>query len=335
MIDRDLKKAKFLPKKLTLVFSDTGKLPTNLNAVNVQKFNLSDEVWNKKNALKRADIISIMDSIKIDKDVFARRAYEFSHEAGCVWIAKPSKEIEYKLIDVGFQKITDNLFQKMSGTTPEEYGQSYIERWGDVDFLANDLLAGSQILNHTPNTKDKKTMNIIDVGCLNGYMMECLRRSGANNIYGTDISYFLAIERNLNPSFLPNITVGDFSENNYPSHSFDMTVCMEVLEHIPPALTKKFIYELARITKKDGILPISTSEDWFVDETHINCRNRAEWYYEFAKQGLVAEGVQVIFPGFNSFVVRRSRSKSENLINRIRTGFVLLKTGRLKRPEGR
>jgi SAM-dependent methyltransferase len=227
------------------------------------------------------------------------------------------------------------LFQKPSGSTPEEYGQSYIDRWGDTDFLVNAKLAAGQILDHTPQNKDIKTMKIMDVGCLNGYIMESLHRSGAQQLYGTDISYFLAVEKNLNPELLTGITIGDFSNNTYPSYAFDMTICMEVLEHIPPSLTSHFVEELARITKKDGILLISTSEDWFVDETHINCRNRAQWYYEFGRHGLVAEGSQVIFPGFNSFVVRHHRGFIENVINRLKTSIQLALKGRLKRPEGR
>jgi SAM-dependent methyltransferase len=235
----------------------------------------------------------------------------------------------------GFQKLSNKLFQKPSGSTPEEYGQNYIDRWGETDWLANAKLAAQQMLEHIPPHLDKKSMKVIDVGCLNGYIMESLRQGGVKEIFGTDISYFLAVEKNLNPEFLTGITVGDFSQNNYPSAAFDVVVCMEVLEHIPPEVTQKFVAELARITKPDGILLISTSEDWQADDTHINCRNRAEWYYEFGRVGLVPHGSQVIFPGFNSFVVRPAKNFVEDLSNRGRTMINLWRAGRLPRPEDR
>lgn len=333
MVSLDVSSAKFLPKKLSLVFLVGAKKPSRLSSFNTVTVR-PNSVWNAKTPLLRADLV-VVGKVNMPAAELAKRVRTYSHEAGCVWLATDWPEFIRALEQNGFEKCSDNLYQKKSLTTPEEYGQGYIDRWGDTDFLANDKLAASQILAHLRPGMDKKEVSIIDVGCLNGYIMESLRRAGVQNIYGTDISYFLAIEKNLNPNLLTGITVADFSENDYPAHIFDVSVCMEVLEHIPPELTRTFIKQLARITKKQGILLISTSEDWDADDTHINCRNRAQWYFEFARYGLIAEGNQVIFPGFNSFVVRPTNGLLEAVRNRIWCTMKLVRAGRLKRPEDR
>jgi len=256
----ELSKAKILPKKLRLVFLLGAKLPKNISAEIVKKINLDDGKRRPENSLLRADL-AIVGETSFNEHSLSKRLVQLTHEAGCVWLEAPNDKLANELKKTGFNKIAQQLFQKKSGETPNEYGKNYIDRWGNTDWLKSAHLAASQILEHTPKNFSKRTSKILDVGCLNGYIMESLRREGLEEIYGNDISYFLAVEKQINPWFLPAITVGDFSYNNYPDGAFDMTICMEVLEHIPPAMTSRFIAELARVTKKDGVILISTSED--------------------------------------------------------------------------
>jgi FkbM family methyltransferase len=261
--------------------------------------------------LLRFDLVCLPELVG-DKKIAATRLAELTHEAGAAFVADANSATDAALQEAGFEHTKPaGLWRKVSQASPEEYGEDYINRWGDTNFLANAEMAAREILAHLPSTFTKDTVRVLDVGCLNSYIMESLYREGVKHVYGTDISYALAITHNLNNYHLPAITIGDFSQNNYANGVSDMTICMEVLEHIPPTLTETFIAELARITSDDGVLLISTSEDPEADPTHINCRKRPEWYYFFSRYGLVPVGKQEIFPGFNSFVLRKAKNPSE------------------------
>ncbi len=328
----DVSKIKFLPKKLSLVYLVGANLPKGILAKQVIKFKSSSEDWVSADPLLKADLVVINDQ-KADVKSLAKKIAEATHEAGAVFIASDNKPLSAELKKNNFKSVEANLFQKSSGTTPEEYGQEYIDRWGNNDWMANAKMEADQILEHLPKGLKKSEIKVLDVGCLNGYILEAVRRGGVKHVYGTDISYFLAVEKQINPELLPAITIGDFSVNNYPSNYFEMVICMEVLEHIPPQMTSKFIKELKRVTAKNGVILISTSEDWKADETHVNCRGRFEWYFEFAKKGLAATGSQVIFPGFNSFVVKRENNPFKALTNLLLTGLKFARQGRIAGPE--
>ncbi|NHC12717.1 class I SAM-dependent methyltransferase [Motilibacter deserti] len=255
--------------------------------------------------LLRFDLVVLADADGADGPLLHR----LTHEAGFVHC--PSLEAG-TMTASGFEPAgAAGLWVKRGDPGPEEYGDDYLARWGDNDFLANAEVTAGDILAHLPAGHDASSVRVLDVGCLNGYVMESLRRAGVVHVYGTDISYPLAITHTVDRYHLPAITVGDFTSNDYPSAAFDLTVCMEVLEHLPPPLTEPFLVELARVTGPEGRVLVSTSEDPHVDPTHINCRRRSEWYYLFAKAGLVRTGRQVIYEGFNSFVLRPARTPGE------------------------
>jgi 2-polyprenyl-3-methyl-5-hydroxy-6-metoxy-1,4-benzoquinol methylase len=281
----------------------------------------------------RADLVAVTKGTQVTRDLL-KKIEKVTHEAGCVYFESLTKQAERDLTALNFKETAvRGLFRKQAGNTPDEYGVPYIKRWGDLDFTKNWRLESQQILAHMPSGMSKKSLRVLDVGCLNGYIMEALHRAGVKQVFGTDISYEIAINRCVNPYHLPAITVGDFANNRYPGGFSDMTICMEVLEHIPPEATNRFIAELARVTSPHGVILISTSEDWEVDETHSNCRNRAEWYYQFSRHGLIPSGSQEIFPGFNSFVLTQTSNPITRTTWQTICWLRLMLTGRLKPRE--
>jgi FkbM family methyltransferase len=266
--------------------------------------NIKDWDLAKTNYL-RADLLVIERLPKVDIAIL-NQLVGMIHEAGSLLILSGS--IDPTLLKKTGLKSTKvpGLFTKGEGYTPKEYGVSYIERWGDTDFMKNWKLMADLILAHMPRSFTRETVRVFDVGCLNAYMMESLRRVGVKHIYGTDISYEIGINRIVDPYHLPAVTIEDFNDNSYPDHFGDIVICMEVLEHLPPETTDKFIEELKRVTSDNGVILISTSEDPTVDPTHTNCRPRAEWFKIFAKHNLVPVGEQIVFPGFNSFVIKKA-----------------------------
>lgn len=271
------------------------------------------EDFNKfyKNLLKY-DLVIVNDRYYSVKKDLAEAIYKYTHEAGAVYILNKDNDLRRELLKLGFNNsMLSWLLVKSEKETPREYTLSYLDRWKDTDFLKNWEIAGKQILHHLPKEVPKKSAKIIDVGCLNCYIMETLKMHGVKHIYGIDISYEIAIKNCLNPYHLPAVTIEDFCNNSYPDNYFDLTIAFEILEHISSEKTDQFVMQLKRVTKDRGIILISTSEDMNADPTHVNCRKRGEWYRIFLKHSLVPKGRQIVFPGFNSFVLKKAISPGE------------------------
>lgn len=284
--------------------------------------------------LDRADLIILGKIPNKPSPTQLKLLAELTHEAGAILIIDEKDQNELGSdLKADFQVNQRKCYyKKKTKPSPKEYDQEYIDRWGEIDFLANAEVAAEQLIAHFPADFDKKKSTVLDVGCLNGYIMESLARAGVKRLYGTDISYSLAITNTVNRSLIPKIRIEDFLHNSYSNQAFDVTICMEVLEHIDPHTTDKFVEELVRVTKDTGRILISTSEDWDADPTHINCRNRSEWFEIFAKHGCVAVGEQVIFPGFNSFVLRKQKGASL-MLSKLKSRAGVLVNGKMEPPK--
>lgn len=281
--------------------------PVNLEDIlseSIRYYRRTAEFLTRKKTLLRADLI-VVNSENGGSDL-AKALFESVHEAGRVLLKKSNLSMHSQLISHGFVRAgSDGFYQKKEKSVPKEYSSEYLQHFGEVDFLKNWQLAGRQILDHLPQGVSAGKARILDVGCLNGYTMEILRLSGVREVYGTDISYDLAVKNCINSYHLPAVTIGDFCQNNYPDKYFDLTLAFEVLEHIPPENTEVFLNELKRVTKDSGNILITSSDDPTVDPTHVNCRKPDEWYQVFLDNGLIPGGRQEIYSGFNSFVLRK------------------------------
>lgn len=115
-----------------------------------------------------------------------------------------------------------------------------------------------------PMTKDRiKTIvrmikkdhgRLLDVGFGYGFVEEILENTHLD-LYGIDISQ-IAVKRIRN-KIKGNFSVGSVLRIPYTDNFFDVTLVLEVLEHIPPHDTFKAFKELRRVLMKKGILIIS------------------------------------------------------------------------------
>lgn len=298
----------YFKRKLRLVIIlGEDKFHLSLPANSIRSYTRPEDLSSEKLAYLRADLIILEKfQTKLNKGELLKTLEGYTHEAGAIFFLKENKELEKLIFNNNFTKtVIPHLYVKKRGSTPKEYDIEYLKRWGDTDFLKNWKLAGEQIIAHIPSGLSKSSVRVLDVGCLNGYIMETLRMHGVKHIYGTDISYEIAINKCLNTYHLPAVTIEDFCYNSYPDKYFDLTIAFEILEHISSEKTDQFVMQLKRVTKDRGIILISTSEDMNVDPTHVNCRKRGEWYRNFLQHNLVPKGRQVVFPGFNSFVLKK------------------------------
>lgn len=95
--------------------------------------------------------------------------------------------------------------------------------------------------------------SVLDAGCGEGFAMRELLNHNAATVIGLDGSIgALQIAALLNPQ--RSFTVGDLLELPFPSRSFDLVMCMEVLEHLDDP--RGGLNELCRVSREWLLLTV-------------------------------------------------------------------------------
>jgi SAM-dependent methyltransferase len=137
-----------------------------------------------------------------------------------------------------------------------------------------DNIAGHIVAGIGPRT-------VLDAGCAMGFLVEGLRKRGVE-CYGVDISdYAIA---NVHESVRPYCWVGSICDP-FPQ-KYDLIVCIEILEHMPPSEAQTAIANLCRHT--DDVLFSSTPFD-YKEVTHLNVQPPEHWAELFARQGFLRD----------------------------------------------
>ena len=117
----------------------------------------------------------------------------------------------------------------------------------------------------------------LDAGCAMGMLVESLRDRGVD-AYGIDISEY-AIGQ-IPPALRPYCSVGSISTPF--ERDYDLIVCIEVLEHMPPDEAEAALDNFAAHT--DSIIFSSTPAD-YSEPTHVNVLPMDGWLELFARRG--------------------------------------------------
>ena len=118
---------------------------------------------------------------------------------------------------------------------------------------------------------------VYDAGCAIGFLVEALWDRGAE-AHGRDISEF-AIDH-VRPDVRDYCSVGSITDPI--EGTFDLVICVEVLEHLSPTDASLAVKQMTGAT--DRILFSSTPTD-FDEPTHINVRPPIYWLRLFAEYG--------------------------------------------------
>ena len=118
---------------------------------------------------------------------------------------------------------------------------------------------------------------VLDAGCAMGMVVEALRDRGVE-AFGVDISEY-AIQ-NVREDVRPFCRVGSILEP-FPRR-YDLIVCIEVLEHLPPRDAERAVANFTRFA--DDVLFSSTPKD-FKETTHFNVQPPEWWAELFARHG--------------------------------------------------
>jgi hypothetical protein len=124
---------------------------------------------------------------------------------------------------------------------------------------------------------DISPRTVIDAGCAMGLLVEAFRQRGVE-AWGIDLSSY-AIER-VDQTVKPFCTQGSIAEPF--GRRVDLVVCIEVVEHMPPADADAAIANFCAHT--DDVL-FSSSPNDHREPTHINVRPAEDWAEQFARHG--------------------------------------------------
>ena len=122
---------------------------------------------------------------------------------------------------------------------------------------------------------------VLDAGCAMGFLVEGLRAREIE-AWGMDIAPY-AIER-VHPDIQPYCWVGSVTDP-FPQ-TYNLIVCIEVLEHLPAAEAERAVANLC--AHADDILFSSTPVD-YKEATHFNVQPPEYWAELFARQGFIRD----------------------------------------------
>lgn len=121
----------------------------------------------------------------------------------------------------------------------------------------------------------------LDAGCAMGFLVEGLRARGVE-AFGLDVSEF-ALQQ-VREDLRPYCRLGSLAQ---PFEGrYDLIVCIEVLEHLPPAEGAQAIENLCRAA--DDIVFSSTPLD-YREATHFNVQEPGYWAERFGHHGFARD----------------------------------------------
>lgn len=124
--------------------------------------------------------------------------------------------------------------------------------------------------------------SVIDIGCGTGSWLSALRRHGVMSVLGVDGTYV--------PLSALLIPEEDFIQSDllHPlsiSDTFDLAVCLEVVEHLPQSAALTLLDDLCRLAP---VVLFSCAIPFQPGINHVSCHWQSYWVGEFAKRGFTA-----------------------------------------------
>lgn len=172
----------------------------------------------------------------------------------------------------------DHTKGKISAVTgAADYNEFYYRNCCGQPYERNELWLGFFGNVADRIVADIQPKRVLDAGCAIGLLVETLRDRGVD-ASGIDLSTW-AIEHATDAA-KPYVREGSITEPF--GGQYDLIVCIEVLEHMPPEEAEKAIANFAAHTS--DVLFSSTPFD-YKEPTHVNVRMPEEWAEAFARHG--------------------------------------------------
>ena len=159
-----------------------------------------------------------------------------------------------------------NEYEQFYRMTEESkaFGKFCLDAFGE-DFSQDgfsDIKQINRILDYLPKRKD---IHILDIGCGNGKMLGYLQKKSGAYIHGFDYSEnAINIAKRLFQN-KADFKQGNIGEVKYPEELFDLIVSMDTIYFAPDM--KKFVLQVMRWLKKDGVLFVGYQEGDIMPKT--------------------------------------------------------------------
>jgi SAM-dependent methyltransferase len=151
------------------------------------------------------------------------------------------------------------------------YSKSFFEHLDRDQAEGYDAMARAIQFQFRPHS-------VIDVGCGTGGLLDAIRSSGSSKCKGFE--YHKAVlrlcsDRNLDVEFL------DLTQPNILDTSFDLVICLEVAEHLPPESADQVV---ANLTSGPSVVIFSAAVPGQGGHDHVNEQPAEYWIEKFAMQ---------------------------------------------------
>ena len=124
--------------------------------------------------------------------------------------------------------------------------------------------------------------SVVDVGCGSGIWLDAFQRAGVGDYLGLDGDYIVRATLQIP---LERFQAADFTKSFSPGRNFDLAICLEVAEHIPPNVADAFIESLSRAAP---VVFFSAAIPGQGGMGHVNEQWPSYWKGKFETQGYVA-----------------------------------------------
>ena len=210
----------------------------------------------------------------------------------------------------------------------EDEQAKYDQRYFNEDYWREDLVgqSGNRGLTYDDPTHHNRFAflydriiapycpnSLLDVGCGPGFLLEQALSLGidAQGIDSSGVARDLFSAR-ASSAWCDRFVVGSIAKMSFADNSFDLCVCLDVLEHLIVFDIFSAVYEICRVSSRSIICSINLDNPY---EFHPTILSRSSWIAVFESTGLVQydhetsdtlnESVGARHPEYDCFVFHR------------------------------
>ena len=147
------------------------------------------------------------------------------------------------------------------------YDKNYLNWSRDKPICLSDFTAREKIFLYSGNLNNK---TIADLGCGEGYASRKFEKKGAKKIYGIDISQKMLNIANLKKNKKIFYKKASITKTGISNNSIDKTFAIFVFNYLKKKEMTLACKEMARITKKNGLIYISVPHPFYPFITNKN-----------------------------------------------------------------
>ena len=130
-----------------------------------------------------------------------------------------------------------------------------------------------------------KPTSVVDFGCGIGSYLEVFKSNGCD-IRGFEYGYDAAKPQYDKVGITEEeITFGDVTTEIALDRTYDLSVCIEVAEHIPYSKSDTLVDNIVNSVKEDGVIIFTAAQKGQGGTGHINCQHPQFWCDKFKKRG--------------------------------------------------